>query len=124
MAGKRMAQHMRVNRRGYACLKTSQAQTLPYGLRTQSGSPLPHKHGCLIKRIGWQATRSNCQPCLQRSQGLLPNRNAAPLRAFAQNMRLASRQVYPSLGMRAGLNIQTYQFAHTQPAAVQQFHHR
>ena len=72
----------------------------------------------------WQATGANSQPSLQRRQGLLSNRNASPLRTFTQDMRLASRQVYPPFGIRTGLNVQADQFAHAQPAAVKQFHHR
>ena len=130
MAGKRVAQHVRVHRRGDARQLAAAVEALPDALRGQARAVAPRKQSCagigLAAAVGAPVAvplgrasasqRSNASSAVH-----LPARCAAccPCPAHGPR-RLAGR---PSLWRVASHHVQPNELAHAQAAAVEQLHH-
>ena len=123
MAGKGMAQHVRMHRRG----QPSGARALPepYAdmLGRQTRAAPADEQRCVVAhgdtRIHPGPTHRN--PSRQCGQCRATHRYRPPLGAFAQHMHLASVLVNPATGLRAAVHIQPHQLCNAQAAAIQQF---
>ena len=120
VAGKRVAQHVRVYRHGQAGLAAAPAQPLPDRLGCQPRATAPDEKRQLLDGA---LLGAHSQPVLQGQQCLGANWHAAPLAALSQHMGLGCLQVNPAARLGAGIDVQPGQFTHPQAAAIEQLQH-
>ncbi len=123
MAGKRVAQHVRMHRLRQPRLLAALAHAVPHLGRTDAPPAHAHEQGRLLP-LRPKGLRPQRQPLPQGCQCGRAHRHAAALAAFAQHMHQGGGFIHPAQGLGTGLGIQPDQFTHAQAAAVEQLGQR